>query len=258
MDIVPASHIGVRCKAEPDSSVRQVAFIRGVTLREILNSSSLRVRSACAGIGGCGLCRVRIDTGRVGPPTLAEVVHLGEEAIAEGTRLACQIVPETSLDVTVLSSARPSPWRSPILGPYRPSYPIPAKALDSDVSLGVAVDLGTTNITVAVCDLAAGGRIAVRTGANPQTGLCADVIGRLHMAEGRHGIESRCKSWRKTPSAMPWPICCVEKVCLSFGRAGACGWEHCDAGASLRGRPTGLVGSKRLVSPARWRRVPPS
>jgi uncharacterized 2Fe-2S/4Fe-4S cluster protein (DUF4445 family) len=184
MDTAQSCHIGVRYKGQPDDSVRQVAFTPGVTLRDILNSSSLRVRSACAGIGACGLCRVRIDTGQVGSPTQAEFVHLGEDAIADGVRLACQIAPETSLDVTVLSPARPSPWRSPIFGPYRPNYPIPVEAVQTDMRLGVAVDLGTTNVTVGICDLASGRRIAVRTGLNPQAGLCSDVIGRLHVAAG--------------------------------------------------------------------------
>ncbi len=184
MGTAPPCHIGVRCTGQPDDEVRQIAFVPGFTLRDILNSSSLRVRSACASIGACGLCRVRIDTGRAGPPTPAEFMHLGEDAIAEGVRLACLVVPETSLDVTVLLPARPSPWRSPILGPYRPSYPISVRAVQSDARLGVAVDLGTTNITVGICDLTGGRRIAVRTGRNPQTGLCSDVIGRLHIAAG--------------------------------------------------------------------------
>ena len=182
IDPSPSCHIGVRCKGDPDDAVRQIAFVPGLTLRDILNSSSLRVRSACVGVGACGLCRVRIDTGWAGALTPAEFVHLGEAAIADGVRLACQIVPETSLDVTVLLPARPSPWRSPILGSYQPSYPIPVKSVQSGVGLGVAVDLGTTNITVGICDLAGGRRIGVRTGRNPQADICSDVIGRLHMA----------------------------------------------------------------------------
>ena len=182
METQTSHFIGVRYKGQSDDLARQIAFVPGPTLREILNSSSVRVRSACAGIGACGLCRVSIDTGCGGPCTSAEMLQLGEDAIAKGVRLACQIAPETSLDVTVLSPARPSPWRSPITGAYRPNFPIPVKAAQSDPGLGVAVDLGTSNITVGICDLAEGRRIAVRTGPNPQAALCSDVIGRLHMA----------------------------------------------------------------------------
>ena len=178
----PSCQIGVRRDGEPDDAVRQVAFEPGVNLRDILNSGSVRVRAACAGIGGCGLCRVRIDTGSAGPITEAESFHLSEGEIAEGVRLACQIIPQTSLDVSVLLQARPSVWSAPILAPYQSSYPIPVSGADADARLGVAVDLGTTSISVAICNLATGKRLAVRTGPNPQSGLCSDVVGRLQMA----------------------------------------------------------------------------
>lgn len=181
----PTCHIGVRFKDEGDEAVRQIAFVPGIPLRDILNSSSVQVRSACVGIGACGLCRVRIDSGSGGPPTTAELLHLGEDAVAAGERLACQVVPTTSLDVTVLMHARPSLWRTPLLPPYLPAYAPPAPAEsrpNASARLGVAVDLGTTHITLGICDLTTGRRIAVRTGPNPQAGLCSDVIGRLHLA----------------------------------------------------------------------------
>ena len=163
----PTCHIGVRFKDEGDEAVRQIAFVPGIPLRDILNSSSLQVRSACVGIGACGLCRVRIDSGSGGPPTTAELLHLGEEAVAAGERLACQVVPTTSLDVTVLLHARPSLWRTPFLPPYHPAYAL-APAPEGASRLGVAIDLGTTHITLGICDLVTGRRIAVRTGPNPQ------------------------------------------------------------------------------------------
>lgn len=190
----PPCHIGVRLEGEPDYAVRQTAFVPGITLRDILNSGSLRVRSACAGLGSCGLCRVRVDTGCAEPPTEAERLILGGKSIAEGARLACQIVPKTSLDVTVLMPARPSPWRSPILAPYRSSYPIPVAAVGSDTCFGVAVDLGTTHISVAICDLDTGRRLAVRTGPNPQASFGSDVIGRLHMAAESPGMQRQMQS----------------------------------------------------------------
>jgi uncharacterized 2Fe-2S/4Fe-4S cluster protein (DUF4445 family) len=102
-------------------------------------------------------------------------------------RLACQIVPRTSLDVTVLSPASPSNWRAPVLAHYRPAYPVPVAATNrsdgrSEPRFGVAVDLGTTHVTIGLCDLATGRRLAARTGLNPQAGICSDVIGRLHRA----------------------------------------------------------------------------
>jgi uncharacterized 2Fe-2S/4Fe-4S cluster protein (DUF4445 family) len=175
-------HLGIRLDGEGDVAVRRIAFEPGSSLRDLLARTSARVRSGCAGIGACGLCRVRIDAGEGGPPTTAERLHLGDEAIAAGTRLACQITPRDDMDVTVLERARPSPWRTPPAVDYRPAYRVSASIAARDPPLGVAVDLGTTQITVALCDLASGRLLAARSGPNPQGRVGADVIGRLQAA----------------------------------------------------------------------------
>src|SRR3990172_11133111 len=117
-------HIGVRLDGEGDEAVRHLSFRPGPSLRDILNRTTAQVRTACAGIGACGLCRVRIDEGGGGLPTAAELLHLGEEAMAAGIRLACQITPRGDMDVTVLQPARPSPWRTPGGVPYPPAHPL--------------------------------------------------------------------------------------------------------------------------------------
>jgi uncharacterized 2Fe-2S/4Fe-4S cluster protein (DUF4445 family) len=186
-------HIGVRLAGERDQEVRHVSFRVGPSLRDILNRSSARVRSACSGIGACGLCRVRVDAGTGGAPTDAELLHLGEEAVAASTRLACQVIPHGDMDVTVLEPARPSPWRTPGLS-YRPAYPVTRGRAAPRLPLGVAVDLGTTHITVATCDLASGGRVAARTGPNPQALVGADVIGRLDAAARSESARRRLRA----------------------------------------------------------------
>jgi len=175
-------HIGVRLDGEGDEAVRRIPFQPGSSLRDILNATSARVRSGCPGIGGCGLCRVRVDAGDGGAPTTAEILHLGEEVVAGKSRLACQIVPDGDIDVTVLTPARPSPWRVPITAPYRAAHPPSPGRARPGCPWGVAVDLGTTCITVAMCDMASGRCVATRAGANPQGRLGADVIGRLDAA----------------------------------------------------------------------------
>jgi len=175
-------HIGVRLRGEGDDAVRRIAFAPGASLRDILNRTSVPVHSACSGIGACGLCRVRIDTGDAGAPSTAEVLHLGDERLAAHIRLACQVIPGGDLDVTVLRPARPSPWRIPALPPYLSHYPLTAGAAGDQARLGVAIDLGTTHITVAICDLARGRRLGVRCGLNPQSFIGADVISRLRAA----------------------------------------------------------------------------
>jgi uncharacterized 2Fe-2S/4Fe-4S cluster protein (DUF4445 family) len=185
--------IGVRLEGERDEAVRHVSFDPGPSLRDILNRSSARVRSACAGLGACGLCRVRIDAGEGGAPTTAELLHLGEEAVAARTRLACQVTPRGDLDVTVLEPARPSSWRTPVGFSYRPAYPpSPGRAARAQ-PLGVAVDLGTTHLTVAICELEGGRRVVVRAGPNPQADLAADVVGRLDAAARSERVAERLR-----------------------------------------------------------------
>ncbi len=184
-------HIGVRLEGEGDDQVRHVSFEPGelgepgANLRQILDRTSARVRTACAGIGACGLCRVRIDQGAAGGPTAAEVLHLGEVAVAARTRLACQVIPGGDMDVTVLQRARASPWRAPSSASYRAAYPRSSDRATKDVPLGVAVDLGTTHITVATCDVSSGRHLDSRWGPNPQDRLGADVVGRLDAARSQ-------------------------------------------------------------------------
>lgn len=175
-------HIGVRLEGERDEAVRHLAFRPGPSLRDILNSSTARVRSACAGLGGCGLCRVRIDAGDAGTPTTAEVLHLGEERLAVKERLSCQVIPCDDMDVTVLAPAQASAWRTSQYLPYEPAYRLSTTGRGNKLPLAVAVDLGTTQISIAVCDVASGRRLGVRSGPNPQARLGADVIGRLDAA----------------------------------------------------------------------------
>jgi uncharacterized 2Fe-2S/4Fe-4S cluster protein (DUF4445 family) len=185
-------HIGVRFQGEKDGEVRRVSFVpgeSGQSLRDILGRTSARVPTACAGVGTCGQCRVRIDEGAGGAPTEAELLHLGDEALAGKTRLACQVIPRGDMDVTVLHRATSSPWRSIRSPPYRSAFPLSPDRTSRDTPLCVAVDVGTTHITAAACDASSGRLLAVSSGPNPQARLSADVIGRLDAArsetEGR-------------------------------------------------------------------------
>jgi uncharacterized 2Fe-2S/4Fe-4S cluster protein (DUF4445 family) len=157
-------------------------FDPGPSLRELLNTGDTRVRSACRGIGACGLCRVRIERGEVNPPGTPERLQFTEDELAGGVRLACQVVPLADLEVTVLNPAPATPWRplpaeaSPVRYPVDPTPPgtCPGHAL--------AVDLGTTHLCVAMVDLLDGKRLAGRWGLNPQGIYGSDVLARLTAA----------------------------------------------------------------------------
>ena len=157
-----------------------------LSLREILAPTDFRVRTACLGLGACGLCRIRVLAGEVGAVTEVERVQLGEALLAGRVRLACQCRPIGEVEIEVLSLAPPSNWRVPpggpgAIGPLRwGADPVPSHA--GARALGVAVDLGTSHISVAIVDLARARPLALRVGSNPQGAHGADVMTRLVVA----------------------------------------------------------------------------
>jgi len=162
-----------------------LTFQPGPSLREILDRSDYRVRSACLGHGACGLCRIRQLAGDECPRQPAELLHLSKAQLADGIRLACQIYPTTDLAVELINPAAPSGWHTP---PAGLSVAPPSLAADRPLPGGVchpygaAVDLGTTHLSLAVYDLLSGHRLAERWGKNPQARFGADVVTRLMAA----------------------------------------------------------------------------
>ncbi|WP_131112120.1 ASKHA domain-containing protein [Sulfuricystis thermophila] len=155
----------------------------GQSLRDLLDATDFRVRSACHGLGACGLCRVRLLDGTVGAPTAAELLQIEATDRAAGVRLACQIHPTGDIAVALLDPAPPSEWRTPPPGLVAATLPV----TNCDRSrppgivnpLGLAVDLGTSHLTLAFHELASGRRLGLRFGRNPQGHHGADVVTRL-------------------------------------------------------------------------------
>lgn len=163
---------------------RRIPFTPGQSLCDILDTTDVRVRSGCRGMGACGLCRVRIEAGEAGEPTPNERVYLDSAQLAQGIRLACQVRPEQHLQIVILAPAPESNWRSLPDGEGRrirrpPASPL--RDLPSGVKrpYGVAVDLGTTHISLSLSDLSSGQHLVGRYGLNPQMYFGADVMTRL-------------------------------------------------------------------------------
>ncbi|NWG30183.1 MAG: DUF4445 domain-containing protein [Rhodocyclaceae bacterium] len=155
----------------------------GPSLRDLLDTTDFRVRSACHGLGACGLCRVRPLDAAIGAPTPAELLQIDPSARAAGVRLACQIHPIGDMTVELLDPAPPSDWRTPPPGLVGAVSPAPSfdRPPPPGIAhpLGVAVDLGTSHLTLAVHELATGRRLGLRFGRNPQGHHGADVVTRL-------------------------------------------------------------------------------
>jgi len=152
----------------------------GQSVRDVLDRSALRVRAACGGTGSCGACVVRLLGGAASPPTLAEYLKLTPEERAAGQRLACQLRIQGDLEVELEHPAPPSAWTS--MSPENlVAHPFSQPQLSEHI-YGLAVDLGTTHIRLALWDRRAGKRIASRRGPNPQGSFGADVLNRLQAA----------------------------------------------------------------------------
>jgi uncharacterized 2Fe-2S/4Fe-4S cluster protein (DUF4445 family) len=163
---------------------RRIPFGGGRYLRDILDTTDLRVRSGCGGRGACGLCRVRIEAGEGGAPTPNEQIYLNTDELEQGIRLACQVMPKQDLGIVILSPARKSPWKNlpdvaePLMK-RSPALPLEDLPRQAPSPYGVAVDLGTTHINLSLYDLSSGKWLAGRYGKNPQMLYGSDVMTRL-------------------------------------------------------------------------------
>ena len=168
---------------------RHIEFLPGQSLREVLDSTNYRVRSGCRGTGACGLCRVGLRAEEADEPTLAERLYLSADQIASGVRLACQVRPKQNMEVVILNPTPPSSWKT-ITPTFRyctrsdkfPACPPLDLPKDMKHPYGVAVDLGTTHVSLSFYDLATGAWITGRHGLNPQAEYGADVMTRLTAA----------------------------------------------------------------------------
>jgi uncharacterized 2Fe-2S/4Fe-4S cluster protein (DUF4445 family) len=183
-----------------ENESHRIAFAAGVSIRELLEPTDQRVRSACRGNGACGLCRVRVVDGQVGEPTPSEQFHLQPEQLASGERLACQVRPEGDVCIEILAPALRSAWKAAPEGIFprrareRVAY---GRTPPADVRrpCGVAVDVGTTNLCLSVFDLSDGSCLADRWGHNPQADFGADVLTRLLAAAESPNV-AQAMGWR--------------------------------------------------------------
>ncbi|MFN2350906.1 MAG: 2Fe-2S iron-sulfur cluster-binding protein, partial [Kiritimatiellia bacterium] len=93
---------------------RHVFAIAGTVLLEAAARAGLVLRTPCGGGGTCGKCVVRVTQGDC-PPTPACRAALGQAALSEGLRLACQARVHDDLVVAVPAAALFDPGQN-ILG----------------------------------------------------------------------------------------------------------------------------------------------
>jgi len=126
----------------------KVHFEIGMTIREILDTTPLRVYVGCRGNGACGLCLIQINDGKVNEPQPNEWVHLSENQINQSIRLACQTKPLQNVRIELPEPVSQSNWRTippedHFIDTLMPSKFIKnGKTDECKRSYSVAVDLG--------------------------------------------------------------------------------------------------------------------
>ncbi|MDP3538197.1 MAG: ASKHA domain-containing protein [Azonexus sp.] len=171
----PEASLTLRVRTATEECLLQV--VPGTSVRDVLDTTKIRVRAACGGNGSCGACVVTWISGDVNAQTTAEYQRLQPAERAAGARLACQLRLQADSEIRIDDPAPPSAWTS-----------IPANSLSAAPAgrpelqqhiYGLAVDLGTTHIRLSLWDRKQGRRIATRRGPNPQAIFGADILNRL-------------------------------------------------------------------------------
>jgi uncharacterized 2Fe-2S/4Fe-4S cluster protein (DUF4445 family) len=146
----------------------------GCTVHAAAAEAGVVLEAPCGGLGRCGSCRVR-PSGGMQEPGHAEREALSSADLAAGWRLACLARIDGPGPITV---ERPVPAGAPGSGVAF----APASTVVPRTGLGVAIDIGTTTLAVALHDLSDGRRIAETAALNPQVAFGHDVLVRVSRA----------------------------------------------------------------------------
>lgn len=142
----------------------EIPFNEIATVQQLLEKSGISMPHPCGGTGKCGKCTIEV-LGAVSLPDEAE--------LSAGCRLSCR----TRLygDAIVTLKNRSALWAEGFSDDIKPCS-------NSEGSIGVAVDIGTTTIALSVYDLSTGHCLSAKTVSNPQSVISTDVMGRIDAA----------------------------------------------------------------------------
>ena len=73
----------------------------GAVLMQAARAVGVDILATCGGRGRCRTCRVKVVEGTLPPPTLADVVQLGDEEVRENYRLSCQMQVNDKITVQI-------------------------------------------------------------------------------------------------------------------------------------------------------------
>jgi uncharacterized 2Fe-2S/4Fe-4S cluster protein (DUF4445 family) len=159
---------------------RRGVILPGQTLLDAAQAAGVGLASVCGGVGTCEECRVRLEAGRLTPPTLVEQAALSSADLAAGIRLACQAEPLSDIKLDLPPESLTSAQRLQVEG--LESHVALNPAVKKPGAYGLAVDIGTTKLAAYLVRLDTGETSAMAGAMNPQIAYGEDIISRISYA----------------------------------------------------------------------------
>jgi len=86
------------------------------TVLEAARRSGIEIVVLCGGVGSCAACRVRLVSGDLTPPTLAEIDEISYADLNAGVRLACQASARSCVKIHIPPQSLTTPQRLQVEG----------------------------------------------------------------------------------------------------------------------------------------------
>lgn len=166
-------------------TTEKIVFIKpGSTLREILHDGGFFIDYPCGGHGICGKCAIKVS-GALSPVTSSEKSKLTQKLLENGYRLSClakavgdvEIILPHSIDTIIETNFVDTLSLTQPLNSKITDKSVEAK--ESNIMIGLAVDIGTTTLAARFFNLDTGAEMGTETALNPQSIFGADVISRI-------------------------------------------------------------------------------
>ena len=176
-DCAACPHLNCAMRSKVPPAGQQVICPAGTNILTYLQDHSIPLSAHCGGKGICGMCRVFVCQGSV-PVSSEDQSCFSAVEINQGWRLGCCDVPETEAHIFIPPSKDEA---MAIPGSEQSDF----AAVTAELPLheyGIAIDIGTTTLALALIDIATGAALSSVTAVNSQRVYGADVVSRMAAA----------------------------------------------------------------------------